>query len=393
LVADLGSTPLANAFLTAGQLTTKELSFPLKLVFCAECTLVQITETVRPDVLFRDYLYASSYSETMLHHAEEICSKLCREHSLGADSLVVEIASNDGYLLQFLAERGIPVLGIEPARNIADIAQRRGIPTRKAFFSSGLADQLVREGRYADIIVGNNVLAHVSALNDFIAGIKKVLKPGGIARFEFPYLGDLIRNLEFDTIYHEHIFYFSAYSIEILLRRHGLLFADVERLPIHGGSLAVTAASDANSLGRGRVEQLLAEEGNCGMDQLSFYADFGARIMANICELKKLTAHLRLAGFRICAYGASAKGSTLLNTACLEAGTLEYVVDRSELKQGLFTPGTRLPIMPPERLRQDRPDYVLVLTWNFLDEILRQQKAYRDLGGKFIVPIPNPVIV
>jgi SAM-dependent methyltransferase len=393
LVADLGSTPLANALVTADQLTTAELSFPLKLVFCAECTLVQITETVRPDVLFGHYLYASSYSETMLRHAREICNELCCAQSLGGDSLVLEIASNDGYLLQFLAESGIPILGIEPAGNIAAIAQHRGIPTRKAFFSSDLAEQLVREGVRADVIVANNVLAHVSELNDFIAGVKKILKSGGIARFEFPYLGDLIRNLEFDTIYHEHIFYFSAHSIEALLSRHGLVFANVERLPIHGGSLAVTAAWEANSLGRGRVEQLLAEERECGMDRLSFYDDFGARVMANLREFKSLMTRLRQAGFRICAYGASAKGSTLLNAANLEAGTLEYVVDRSELKQGLFTPGTHLPIMPPERLRHDRPDYVLLLTWNFLEEILEQQKGYRDAGGKFIVPIPNPVIV
>ena len=393
LIADFGSTPLANAFLKADQLDEQELRFPLKLVFCAECTLVQITETVRPDVLFENYLYASSYSETMLSHAREVCDKLCYERSLGTNSLVVEIASNDGYLLQFFKEHKIPVLGIEPAENIADIALRRGIPTRKSFFSGRLAEQLVHDGVSADLVIGNNVLAHVSTLNDFISGVKKILKPGGIARFEFPYLGDLIRNLEFDTIYHEHIFYFSAHSIEALLRRHGLVLADVERLPIHGGSLAVTVASAPNSLGRRRAEQILAEERECGMDQLSFYTDFGTRIVENLRELKALMANLRRAGSRLSAYGASAKGSTLLNAAGLEAGTLEYVVDRSELKQGLFTPGTRLAILPPERLWQDQPDYVLVLTWNFLEEIMRQQKIYRDMGGKFIVPIPNPFIV
>jgi SAM-dependent methyltransferase len=393
LVADLGSTPLANAFLTADQLNERELTFPLRLVFCANCTLVQITETVRPDVLFGSYLYASSYSETMLRHAQATCDKLCRERLLSDRSLVVEIASNDGYLLQFFVDRGIPVLGIEPATNIAAIAQRRGVHTRVAFFGGGLADQLAREGLSADVILGNNVLAHVPEINDFIAGVKRILKPGGIARFEFPYLGDLIRNLEFDTIYHEHIFYFSAHSIETLLRRHGLIFTDVEHLPIHGGSLAVTAALELDRKGRSRVERLLVEEHERGMDHLAFYADFGHRVTTNIRELKSLTVQLRSGGNRICAYGASAKGSTLLNTACLEAGILDYVVDRSELKQGLFTPGTRLPILPPERLTQDHPDFVLVLTWNFLEEILQQQRAYRDSGGKFIVPIPNPVIV
>lgn len=393
LVADLGSTPLANALLTAQQLSEKELTFPLKLVFCADCALAQITETVRPDVLFSNYLYASSYSETMLSHAEATCDELCRERFLSDKTLVVEIASNDGYLLQFLTKRGIPVLGIEPASNIAAIALGRGVRTRVAFFSDSLAEQLAHEGLYADVVLANNVLAHVPDINSFVAGVKKILKPGAIARFEFSYLGDLVRNLEFDFIYHEHIFYFSGHSIESLLHRHGLVFTDVAHLPVHGGSLAVTAALQANPAGRKRVEQLLAEERERGLDQLPFYTDFGDRVLANIRELKSLTTQLRLTGKRICAYGASAKGSTLLNTACLEPGTIEYVVDRSPLKQGLFTPGTRLPIFPPERLVEDRPDHVLLLTWNLLEEILEQQKVYRDSGGKFIVPIPRPIIV
>jgi len=392
-VADLGSTPLANALLTPEQLNQRELTFPLKLVFCTNCTLAQITETVRPDVLFGTYLYASSFSDTMLGHAQAICDELCRERGLSNSSLVVEIASNDGYLLQFFAKRGIPVLGIEPAANIAEIAQRRGVRTRVAFFGDGLANQLAREGVYADVVLANNVLAHVPDINGFIAGVKKILKAGAIARFEFSYLGDLIQNLEFDFIYHEHIFYLSGHSIESLLQRHGLVFTDVEHLPVHGGSLAVTAALEANPLGRKRVEQLLAEERERGLDQLPFYTDFGDRIHANIRELKSLTTQLRSAGKRICAYGASAKGSTLLNAARLKPGTIEYVVDRSSLKQGLFTPGTRLPIFPPERLAEDRPDYVLLLPWNLLDEILEQQRAYRELGGKFIVPIPRPIIV
>jgi SAM-dependent methyltransferase len=392
-VFDLGRTPLANAFLRADQLNQAELTFPLRLVFCANCTLVQITETVRPDVLFTSYLYASSYSETTLSHARTTCDKLCRERCLSDRSLVIEVASNDGYLLQFFVERGIPVLGIEPAANIAAIARDRGVATRVAFFSSNLAEQLEHEGLYADVILANNVLAHVPLINDFMEGIKRLLKPGAMARFEFPYLGDLIGNLEFDTIYHEHIFYFSAHSIEALLRRHGLIFADVEHLSIHGGSLAVTVALEADPDGRSRVECLLAEEKELGMHQLPFYDNFGAKVMANIRELRRLIAELHSSGSRIGAYGASAKGSTLLNTACLEVGTLEYVVDRSSLKQGLFTPGTRLPIFAPEQLTTDRPDYVLVLTWNFLDEILQQLNTYRDLGGKFIVPIPRPRIV
>jgi SAM-dependent methyltransferase len=392
-VLDLGRTPLANALRRADQLNQEELTFPLKLVFCANCTLVQITETVRPDVLFTSYLYASSYSETILRHAQATCEKLCRERFLNDTSLVIEVASNDGYLLQFFVEHGIPVLGIEPAENIAAIARGRAIPTRVAFFGNHLAEQLEREGVSADVILANNVLAHVPSINDFMEGITRLLKPGAIARFEFPYLADLISNLEFDTIYHEHVFYFSAHSIKALLERHGLVFADVEHISIHGGSLAVTAAHESDQNGRSRVEQLLAEEKELGIHQLSFYSEFGSKVMANIRELKELIAALRSSGSRIGAYGASAKGSTLLNTACLEVGSLEYVVDRSRLKQGLFTPGTKLPILPPEQLTIDRPDYVIVLTWNFLEEILQQLSTYRDLGGKFIVPIPRPRIV
>jgi SAM-dependent methyltransferase len=355
--------------------------------------MVQITETVRPDMLFGNYVYASSYSETVVRHAEAVCEELCRNHALNENSLVIEIASNDGYLLQFFATRGIPVLGIEPAANIAAIAQRRDVRTRVAFFDSDLAEQLVRENVRADVVIANNVLAHVADINGFIAGIKRILKPGAIARFEFPYLGDLIGNLEFDTIYHEHIFYISAHAIEHLLRRHGLVFTDVEHLPIHGGSLAVTAALQQSTEGRKRVENLLQEEEERGINRPAFYTEFGARIQTTIYELRDLLKRLHSQGKRICVYGASAKGSTLLNSLRLPPGTLEYVVDRSELKQGLFTPGTHLPISAPDRLVEDLPDYVLLLTWNFADEILQQQQAYRDKGGKFIIPIPKPVIV
>jgi SAM-dependent methyltransferase len=393
VVVDLGSTPLANALLTADCLQTVELTFPLRVIFCANCTMVQITETVRPDILFGTYLYASSYSDTLVRHAEGICNDICKKRTLDRDSLVVEIASNDGYLLQFLSKRNIPVLGIEPAANIAALAETRGIPTRVMFFGDDTAEQLFREGLCADVVIGNNVLAHVAAINGFIAGVRRILKPTGIARFEFPYLGDLIGNLEFDTIYHEHIFYFSAHAVETLLGRHGLLFSDVERVPIHGGSLAITASLESHPEGRRRVQNLLDEEKERGMNRVEFYTDFGVRIQSTVSELRELLQSLRSAGKRICAYGASAKGSTLLNMLRLEPGTLDYVVDRSPLKQGLLTPGTHLRILPTERLGQDQPDYVLLLTWNFADEILEQQRKFREAGGKFIIPIPKPVIV
>jgi SAM-dependent methyltransferase len=393
VVADLGSTPLANGLLKREHLSSQELTLPLKVVFCANCSMVQITETVRPDVLFEKYVYASSYSETMLRHAEAVCEELCRNRILNEKSLVIEIASNDGYLLQFFAERGILVLGIEPAANIAAIAQHRGVRTRVAFFDSELADQLISENIAADVIVGNNVLAHVADINGFIAGVKKILKPGAIARFEFPYLGDMIENLEFDTIYHEHIFYFSAHAIEHLCNRHGLVFTDVEHLPIHGGSLAITASFEPDLEGRRRVCSLLDDEEARGMNKVDYYTNFGARIHDTVTELRKLLHGLRSEGKRICGYGASAKGSTLLNMLRLEPGTLDYVVDRSPLKQGLYTPGTHLRILTPERLEQDQPDYVLLLTWNFAAEILEQQRMFREAGGKFITPIPRPVIV
>ncbi|MDT5271685.1 MAG: hypothetical protein QOH49_3871 [Acidobacteriota bacterium] len=389
---DLGLMPLANALIGPEKMK-EEPRFPLVAAFCGRCSLMQITETVSPELLFGHYLYASSYSDTMLKHAEGIAKELTDTLGLGPESLVVEVASNDGYLLQYFKQLGVPILGIEPARNIATVANERGVNTRCEFFSGELGRTLGREGVAADALLANNVLAHVDDLNGFVSGVAAVLKPGGVARFEFPYVGDLLDKLEFDTIYHEHLCYFSAHAVEALLRRHNLVFTDVKRLALHGGSLRVTAAFHAGKEGRARVESLLAEEREKGIDCLDRYRVFADGVRGLAGKLKGLLHGLRSEGKRIAAYGASAKGATLLNYLNLEPGTIEYVVDRSPLKQGLLTPGTHLEIHQPERLTEDTPDYVLLLTWNFADEILEQQRAYRETGGRFIIPVPEPAIV
>lgn len=386
-ILSLGHTPLANALLTEAQLQEPEIRYPLDLVFCSHCTLVQITETVPPEQLFREYVYFSSFADAALQNAKAIVERLVASRHLSAHSLAVEIASNDGYLLQYYLNAGIPVLGIEPALNIAQVAERRGIHTLSEFFGEALAHQLSEQGVQAEVIHANNVLAHVADLNGVTAGIRALLKSEGVAVIEVPYLKDLIDYVEFDTIYHEHLCYFSLTALEHLFRRHGLTVQDVERIPIHGGSLRLFVGPQPTQ--SAAVRELLAAEVAWGVARFEAYQDFGKRVEKLKTDLLTLLCDLQARGKRIAAYGASAKGATLLNYFGIGRETLEFIVDRSTVKQGLYTPGTHLPIYAPEKLLEAKPDYALLLTWNFADEIMAQQADYRQHGGRFIIPVPE----
>ena len=382
LVLDLGIQPLANNLLREQDLSQPEPKFPLQLAICHSCWLLQITHLVPPVQLFSEYLYFSSFSDVMLRHARQAAERYIGEFGLDQRSLVAEVASNDGYFLQYFKARNVPSLGIEPAANIAKVASEKGIETQVDFFSNALAKRLAGADRQADLILGNNVFAHAPDTNDFVAGLRTLLKPRGRVVLEFPYAADFIEKTEFDTIYHEHVFYFSLTALRPLFQRHNLeismrLFAAIE------GAYAV----------QNSVMALLEEEKAKGVNSPSYYEGFAQRVFELKLSLMTLLGELKRKDKSIAAYGASAKGSTLLNFFGLGKDFLGFVADRSSYKQGRLTPGTHIPIVAAEKLTEARPDYTLLLTWNFADEILEQQRSYRQNGGKFIIPIPEVRIV
>lgn len=388
----LGNLPLSDGLLEPRQLVDNEPRYPLDVAFCANCSLVQILETVPPEELFgADYPYFSSFTDTLLRHSEANVKERIAERKLGASSLVVELASNDGYLLQYYKDGGVPVLGIDPAPGPVAAAREKGIETLQAFFGNEFAKDLVAKGRRADVIHANNVLAHVADTNGFVAGIATLLKDDGVAVIECPYVKDLIEHGEFDTIYHEHLCYFSVTALRALFSRHGLYVTRVVPLAIHGGSLRVFVEKENRP--EESVQQYIESEQRLGLDRLDYYADFSKRVDQIRTELNDLLHGLKERNARIVGYGAAAKGTIMLNYVGIGQETLDFVVDRNTHKQGRYIPGVRLPIAAPERVLAEQPDYVLILPWNFKDEIMAQQAEYRRRGGKFIVPVPRPTII
>ena len=389
--ADLGMSPLANSFVSVERARSMEPFYPLHAYVCSSCRLVQLEEFESPQHIFSDYLYFSSFSESWLRHCEAYAVKMVERFRLDGTSQVVEIASNDGYLLQFFKQRGVPVLGVEPAANVAKVAVEKGIPTEVAFFGHATAERLRDAGMAADLIASKNVLAHVPDINDFVAGYKALLKPDGVVTVEFPHLLRLIEENQFDTIYHEHFSYLSFFVVEKIFARHGLVLFDVEDLPTHGGSLRIYAchAEDRSKTVSASVNAMREREFAAGLDDPARYDQFARQVVETKLAVLDFFVEAKRAGKRIAAYGAAAKGNTLLNYCGVRSELIDFTVDRSPHKQGKLLPGTRIPIRAPEAILESKPDYVFILPWNLSDEIVEQMEAVRSWGGKFVVPIPR----
>ena len=391
---DLGMSPLSNAFVSEDQLNSAESFYPLRAYVCGKCFLVQLEEFESPAEIFSDYVYFSSVSDSWLDHARRYADEMCDRLGLNAQSTVVEIASNDGYLLQYFAAAGIPVLGVEPAANVAKVAEEKGINTLVEFFGEQTARTIASSVGKADLLLGNNVLAHVPDLNDFVAGLKLMLKPDGVVTMEFPHLLELMQQGQFDTIYHEHFSYLSLLAVHKVFEHHRLSVFDAEKLGTHGGSLRIFATHSERQLGKSeRLNEIDAAEQDFGLADLTTYGQFAALPPKVKRNLLAFLIEARRDGLTVAAYGAAAKGNTLLNYCGIREDMVEYVADRSPAKQGLYLPGTHIPVFAPEKIRRTRPDYVLILPWNIRDEIIEKIAFVRDWGGKFVVPIPTLSIV
>lgn len=386
-------SPLSNAFVSADRLHAMEPFYPLHAFVCESCFLVQLDEFESPEAIFSDYVYFSSYSDSWLEHCRRYAEMMTRRLHLCAASKVIEIASNDGYLLQYFAADGIPVLGVEPAANVAATATEKGIPTLVKFFGVETAKEMLAAGQEADLLLGNNVLAHVPDINDFVAGMAIVLKRDGIVTMEFPHLMRLIEFNQFDTIYHEHFSYLSLLSVERVFGAHGLQVFDVDELPTHGGSLRIYARHDQGGDVSGNIEALRRAETAAGLDQVSTYTAFADKVASTKRELLSFLIAEKSKGKRIVAYGAPAKGNTLLNYCGVRRDFIDFAVDRSPAKQNLYTPGTHIPVFAPEKVAESKPDYLLILPWNIKDEVMEKMGHIREWGGKFVIPIPAVEVV
>ena len=390
-LVDLGMSPLCESYVSAENLNRMEPFYPLRVYVCDHCYLAQLEEYVSPEEIFTEYAYFSSYADSWLKHAKKYTDLMAERFGINAASFVVELASNDGYLLQYFVEKGVPVLGVEPARNIAKVAIEKGIPTRVEFFGEMMATSLVSEGKKADLVLGNNVLAQVPGLNDFVRGMKILLKPQGVITMEFPHLVRLMEENQFDTIYHEHFSYFSLLTVEKVFAAHGLTIFDVDELLTHGGSLRIYArhAEDGTKPVNARTHELRMREEAAGLARMETYEAFSEKVKETKRKLLEFLIGLKNDGKIICGYGAPGKGNTLLNYCGIRTDFLDYTVDRNPYKQGKFTPGTHIPIFSPDKIRETRPDYLFILPWNFKDEIIGQMSYIREWGGRFIVPIPE----